>query len=50
MFSPAESRQDALISLFSSGRLIPLLPYAARMDYMLLNSVWIRPEVITLNT
>lgn len=48
---PADSHQDTLISLFSSGLLIPLLPYAAYMDYhMLLNSVWIKPEVITLNT
>ena len=47
----ADSHQDTLISLFSSGLLIPLLPYAAYMDYhMLLNSVWIKPEVITLNT
>lgn len=47
----ADSHQDTLISLFSSGLLIPFLPYAAYMDYhMLLNSVWIRPEVITLNT
>lgn len=48
-YRSAESHQDALISLFSSGLLIPLLPYAAYMDYhMLLNSVGIWHEVITL--
>lgn len=46
----ADSHQETLISSFSSGLLIPFPPICCLCGLSHATKVWIRPEVITLNT